>query len=91
MSLALAGRRWTAFGKAAGYATADRMAKAIMAVTKKRGRPKTTGKGTLVGIRLHAPELALLDAWAAEHGCTRATALRRLAVAGLDGEMKRKR
>jgi len=33
-------------------------------VKKKRG-PPATGKGTLVGVRLQAPELALLDDWIA--------------------------
>ncbi|MFI5016090.1 MAG: hypothetical protein ACHQAY_27455 [Hyphomicrobiales bacterium] len=30
---------------------------------KKRGRPRTTGKGTLIGVRMHAVDLAFLDAW----------------------------
>jgi hypothetical protein len=34
-------------------------------VTKKRG-PPATGKGTLIGVRLQPPELALLDDWIAE-------------------------
>jgi hypothetical protein len=40
------------------------MAKSIRVNPKKRGRPKTTGRGTLVGVRLHPPELARLDEWA---------------------------
>jgi hypothetical protein len=32
----------------------------------KRGRPKTTGKGLLVGIRLQKPLLSALDAWIAD-------------------------
>jgi len=39
------------------------MAKSIRAGTKKRGRPKTTGKGLQIGVRLHKPALASLDAW----------------------------
>ncbi|TXN01842.1 hypothetical protein FV222_10180 [Methylobacterium sp. WL103] len=35
--------------------------------TIKRGRPQTTGKGTLVGVRFHDEQLAPLDAWIAEH------------------------
>ncbi|TXN15724.1 hypothetical protein FV219_02235 [Methylobacterium sp. WL122] len=35
--------------------------------TNVRGRPKTTGKGTLVGVRFHDEQLAPLDAWIAEH------------------------
>ena len=39
------------------------MAKSISDNTKRRGRPKTTGTGTLIGIRLHKPQLARLDHW----------------------------
>lgn len=34
--------------------------------TKRRGRPKTTGKGTLVGVRMLPDDLALLDRFIAE-------------------------
>jgi hypothetical protein len=67
------------------------MAKAISVSTKKRGRPRTTGKGTPVTIRLLPPVLVRLDTWAAQQGCTRAAALRQILMAGLDGKMKRKR
>jgi hypothetical protein len=41
------------------------MAQSIRVVPKKkRGRPKTTGRGTLVGVRLHRSELTRLDEWA---------------------------
>jgi hypothetical protein len=30
---------------------------------KPRGRPKTTGKGTLLGVRVQPDQLAILDAW----------------------------
>lgn len=61
------------------------MAKSIPVATKKRrGRPPTTGKGTRVTLRLHSPELTALDDWAAANGCTRAEALRRMAMVGLD-------
>jgi hypothetical protein len=40
------------------------MAKSIRVNPKRRGRPKTTGRGTLVGVRLHPPELTRLDDWA---------------------------
>jgi hypothetical protein len=67
------------------------MAKANRVSTKKRGRPKTTGKGTPVTIRLHAPELTMLDEWAAANGCTRADALRQFAKLGMEVAAKRKR
>jgi hypothetical protein len=68
------------------------MAKAISVGTKKkgRGRPKTTGKGTPVTIRLIPPVLARLDEWAAANGLTRAMALRRLAMDALDREEKQR-
>jgi hypothetical protein len=69
------------------------MKKAISVATKKRGRPKTTGKGTRVGLRLHPPMLTALDDWAAENDCTRADAIREAVrqLVGLDPEAKRKR
>lgn len=68
------------------------MAKAILVATKKRrGRPPTTGKGTRVTLRLHAPELNVLDEWAAANGCTRAEALRRMAMTGLDVNVPERR
>lgn len=58
-----------------------------MTLRRKLGRPKTTGKGTLIGVRLHKAELARLDAWiAGQDGeeISRPEALRRLATAALD-------
>jgi len=40
----------------------------IRAGTKKRGRPKTTGKGEQIGVRLHDPMLSALDRVRAERG-----------------------
>lgn len=37
----------------------------VLTQKKKRG-PKPTGKGMLVGVRLHDPELSAIDAWRAE-------------------------
>jgi hypothetical protein len=40
------------------------MAKSTTVLTQKKKRgPKPTGKGTLVGVRLHNPELSALDTW----------------------------
>jgi hypothetical protein len=55
------------------------MAKSIRVITKKaRGRPVTTGKGTLVGVRLQPSQLAALDAWIAKQNAplTRPEAIR---------------
>jgi hypothetical protein len=39
------------------------MPKSVRVNTKKRGRPKMTGKGELIGVRLLPPLLKKLDAW----------------------------
>jgi hypothetical protein len=62
------------------------MAKSIRVITKKRrGRPVTTGKGTLIGVRLLDAPLASLDEWIAAQGDgpTRPEAIRRLVEIGL--------
>ena len=47
------------------------MAKSIRVITKKgRGRPVTTGKGTLIGVRLQPSQLADLDEWIAKQTTT---------------------
>jgi hypothetical protein len=64
------------------------MAKSIQVNPKKRGRPKTTGRGMLVGVRLHPPDLARLDEWAKlqEDQPSRPKALWRLAERALGAE-----
>ena len=59
------------------------MAKKIKA--KGRGRPPTTGKGTLVGLRCHPPFLKAVDAWRGrqDDNPTRPAAIVQLAVLGL--------
>src|ERR1700731_3970654 len=63
------------------------MDKLIRAITKRRrGRPVTTGKGTLIGVRLLDDPLATLDAWIArqkEPNLSRPEAIRRLVELGL--------
>ena len=63
------------------------MAKSIAVITKKRrGRPVTTGMGTLIGVRLLDDPLATLDAWISrqkEPGLSRPEAIRRLVELGL--------
>jgi hypothetical protein len=51
---------------------------------KHPGRPRTTGRGTIVGARWHAGDLADIDAYAATEGIGRAEAIRRLVRAALD-------
>jgi hypothetical protein len=63
------------------------MVKSIGVITKKRrGRPITTGKGTLIGVRLLDDPLSNLDAWIAkqkEPDLSRPEAIRRLVEIGL--------
>jgi hypothetical protein len=62
------------------------MGKPIRVTTKKRrGRPATTGKGTQIGERWHATELAAIDRWIASQGekMTRGQAIRNLVELGL--------
>lgn len=61
------------------------MAKSIRVIKKSRGRPKTTGAGTLVGVRFQEPTLKQIDHWAtaAEGMPSRPEAIRRLVDLGL--------
>ena len=62
------------------------MAKSISVNANKRGRPVTTGTGTIVGVRMLDRPLAALDAWIAkqkEPELSRPEAIRRLVELGL--------
>jgi hypothetical protein len=61
------------------------MATSIRGIPKKRGRPKTTGRGEGVMVRLQAPQMAALDNWIAgqESEPTRPEAIRLLMVRAL--------
>jgi hypothetical protein len=61
------------------------MAKSIRVSTKKRGRPKTTGKGELIGVRILPPLLKELDVWigAQEPRPSRPEAIRKFLERGL--------
>lgn len=62
------------------------MAKSIQAIPKKqRGRPKTTGRGEGILLRLHKPQLVALDGWIAtlSDSPSRPEAIRRLVDRGL--------
>jgi hypothetical protein len=64
------------------------MGKSIRVTTKKkgRGRPKTTGKGTQIGMRWQKPALDAIDAWRGEQEDQpdRPDAIRRLVEIGLE-------
>jgi hypothetical protein len=55
---------------------------------KKRGpgRPVTTGKGELVGLRCHKPFLEAVDSWRDTRELSRPAAIVRLAEVGLKAE-----
>lgn len=57
---------------------------------KKPGPPKTTGPGTLIGVRVLPPLLKRIDEWAAkqEGEPTRQEAMRRLIERGLDSDTR---
>ena len=52
---------------------------------KRRGRPVTTGKGDLIGLRCHKPFLTAVDEWREEQDekLSRPAAIVRLAEIGL--------
>lgn len=50
---------------------------------RKPGRPKTTGRGTIIGARWHADDLKAIDAYAKKHGIERTEAIRELVRLGL--------
>lgn len=52
---------------------------------KRRGRPVTTGTGTVIGVRMLDDRLAAIDAWIAKRGedIGRPEAIRRLVELGL--------
>jgi hypothetical protein len=67
------------------------MAKSITVNANKRGRPVTTGTGTIVGVRMLDRPLAALDAWIAkqkEPELSRPEAVRRLVELGLKAKGK---
>jgi hypothetical protein len=62
------------------------MAQSIRVTKKSRGRPKTTGPGTQIGMRWQADELAAIDAWRRKQDDlpSRTDAIRRLVELGLE-------
>lgn len=61
------------------------MAKSIGDISKRRGRPKTTGPGTGILVKMHEPQLVAIDKWIArqDEATTRPEAIRRLVEIGL--------
>jgi hypothetical protein len=61
------------------------MGKSIVDIAKSRGRPKTTGPGIGVLVKMHEPQIDAIDAWIAKQKPepTRPEAIRRLVEIGL--------
>jgi len=69
------------------------MTKPLDVNTKSRGRPKTTGTGELVGVRLQPDQLTALDAWIdrqPEPKPSRPDAMRKLLQKGLESSARKK-
>jgi hypothetical protein len=67
------------------------MAKSISDnIKRKRGRPVTTGRGTLVGVRLQPEQLTSLDVWINKQKApfTRPEAIRAILAAALPVKAK---
>lgn len=65
------------------------MSTSINASAKKRGRPKTTGTGQTIGVRMLSDQLAQVDAWISaqpEPQPSRPEAIRRLVEEALKGK-----
>jgi len=63
----------------------------VSANTKRpRGRPRTTGTGTLIGMRWHEPALKAIDVWRGHQPDlpSRADAIRRLVDLGLKSKAR---
>jgi hypothetical protein len=67
------------------------MGKSIRVIKKSRGRPKTTGTGTLIGVRLQDTTLTRIDRWAAGEADTpsRPEAIRRLVDVALKSKLQK--
>jgi hypothetical protein len=50
----------------------------------KTGRPKSTGAGAPMVVRMHEPQIAALDEWIADTGLSRPEAIRQLVNWGLE-------
>jgi hypothetical protein len=62
------------------------MKKAIRDIPKGRGRPKTTGRGDLIAVRLHPPLLTKIDEWATANAVSRPEAIRMLCMRAIEAE-----
>jgi hypothetical protein len=67
------------------------MKKSIRDIPKKRGRPKTTGRGKGVLVRLHKDQITALEEWIAtlDPPPTRPEAIRRLVEQALQALKKK--
>ncbi len=70
----------------------EKVAKSIRDIPKKRGRPKTTGRGSGILVRMHGDLAGRVDNWAAaqEDSPSRPEAIRRLVELGLQSKPREK-
>jgi hypothetical protein len=47
-------------------------------VVKRTGRPRSTGSGSALMVRMHKPQLKAIDTWIADSGLSRPEAVRQL-------------
>jgi hypothetical protein len=59
------------------------MARLVKDIKKPRGRPRTTGTGTPLLVRMHGEQIRAIDKWRDDREVTRAEAIRRLVELGL--------
>jgi len=67
------------------------MGRSIRDIAKRPGRPKTTGPGTGILVKMHAPQLDAIDVWITkqkEPALTRPEAIRRLVEIGLKAKVE---
>jgi hypothetical protein len=55
---------------------------------RKAGRPKSTGAGTPMMVRMHDPQIAAIDAWIKDSDISRPEAIRQLVTWALEQAKK---
>jgi hypothetical protein len=64
--------------RASWYQSAMAKSKRAIKKSPKKGRPKSTGAGTPMVVRMHDPQLAAIDGWIGEAEISRPEAIRQL-------------
>jgi hypothetical protein len=64
--------------RASWYQSVMTKSKRAIKKSPKKGRPKSTGAGTPMVVRMHDPQLAAIDSWIGDAGLSRPEAIRQL-------------